>query len=97
LKIADFGLATSGEWIYQESYRSSCRKDLLKKYHKSIIGDGEEKPRESGTNLPSHNNQTILNHERLKRMHVDSVVGTYYYMAPEVLQGGSYNATADWY
>jgi len=30
-------------------------------------------------------------------MHADSVVGTYYYMAPEVLQGESYNATADWY
>jgi serine/threonine protein kinase len=97
LKIADFGLATSGEWIYQESYRSSRRKDLLRKYHKSIIDDGEEKEKETNTNLPSHNNQLILNCEKLKNMHADSVVGTYYYMAPEVIQGKSYNASADWY
>jgi serine/threonine protein kinase len=98
LKIADFGLATSGEWIYQESYRSSRRKDLLRKYHKSIIDDGAEETAESSLNPPSHHtNPLIVNQEKLKKMHADSVVGTYYYMAPEVLQGESYNATADWY
>jgi hypothetical protein len=29
-------------------------------------------------------------------MHAVSVVGTYYYMAPEVLRGEEYNASADW-
>jgi serine/threonine protein kinase len=92
LKIADFGLATSGEWIYQESYRSSRRKDLLRRYHKSIIDDGAE---QSLTN-DAKPTKPIPNKDILKRMHADSVVGTYYYMAPEVLQGNSYNATADW-
>lgn len=46
---------------------------------------------------PNPVNPLILNQEKLKRMRADSVVGTYYYMAPEVLQGESYNATADWY
>lgn len=95
MKIADFGLATSGEWIYQESYRSSRRKDLLRKYHKSIIDDGAEQT--SRADPPSHHQISLSNQEKLKKMHADSVVGTYYYMAPEVLQGESYNATADWY
>jgi serine/threonine protein kinase len=103
LKIADFGLATSGEWIYQESYRSSRRRDLLRKYHKSIISDGAEEalasrpktPKEAGTQTPGMG--FLDQHEKWKKMHADSVVGTYYYMAPEVLQGESYNATADWY
>jgi len=93
LKIADFGLATSGEWIYQESYRSSRRKDLLRKYH--IVDDSAEDTKDSTGDASSH--LTILNHGKLKKMHADSVVGTYYYMAPEVLQGETYNATADWF
>lgn len=97
MKIADFGLATSGEWIYQESYRSSRRKDLLRKYHKSIIEDGAEQTTKDATADPPFDHAPLLNQDKLKRMHADSVVGTYYYMAPEVLQGGSYNATADWY
>jgi len=97
LKIADFGLATSGEWIYQESYRSSRRKDLLRKYHKSIISDGAEQTISTSLEKsPPHKTSLLDNAEKLKRMHADSVVGTYYYMAPEVLQGESYNATADW-
>ena len=96
MKIADFGLATSGEWIYQESYRSSRRKDLLRKYHKSIIEDGAQETTDATADPPS-DHTPLLNQDKLKRMHADSVVGTYYYMAPEVLQGGSYNATADWY
>ena len=94
MKIADFGLATSGDLIYQESYRSARRKDLLRKYHKSIIEDGVE---ESAADAPSHKKIPLDNLEKLKKMHADSVVGTYYYMAPEVLQGESYNATADWH
>src|SRR5277367_6161063 len=95
LKIADFGLATSGEWIYQESYRSSRRKDLLRRYHKSIISDGAEQT--TTTQDPSQ--PPIIpttEQQQPKRMHAESVVGTYYYMAPEVLHGDSYNATADW-
>jgi len=89
LKIADFGLATSGEWIYQEAYRSSRRKDLLRKYHRSVIHDGGEiDDDEDGPEL--------VRREKLNKMHANSIVGTYYYMAPEVLQGEKYNATADW-
>jgi serine/threonine protein kinase len=103
LKIADFGLATSGEWIYQESYRSSRRKDLLRKYHKSIISDGAEeslasgskKAKDAATQTPGM--AFLDQHDKWKKMHADSVVGTYYYMAPEVLQGESYNAAADWF
>jgi serine/threonine protein kinase len=102
LKIADFGLATSGEWIYQESYRSSRRKDLLRKYHKSIISDGAEESLASaskkakGAVAQTPGTGFLDQQEKWKKMHADSVVGTYYYMAPEVLQGESYNATADW-
>jgi serine/threonine protein kinase len=35
--------------------------------------------------------------QKVRRMHADSVVGTYYYMAPEILQGEKYNASADWF
>jgi serine/threonine protein kinase len=90
LKIADFGLATSGDWVYQESYRSSRRKDLLRKYHHSIIDDGAEEQSDEPT-------FQLSPEDKSKKMHADSVVGTYYYMAPEVLQGEKYNATADWY
>lgn len=96
LKIADFGLATSGEWIYQEVYRSSRRKELLRKYHKSIIDDGAEQTLETNEQEVFGLNAPAFNRERWKRMHADSVVGTYYYMAPEVIQGENYNATADW-
>jgi len=97
LKIADFGLATSGEWIYQESYRSSRRKDLLRRYHKSIISDGAEQSTQPTTEKTSQAPILFPGMDpKLKRMHADSVVGTYYYMAPEVLHGDSYNATADW-
>jgi serine/threonine protein kinase len=98
LKIADFGLATSGEWIYQESYRSSRRKELLRRYHKSIIDDGAEATGATSGVSPSHAQPlpTIFNRDKLKKMHADSVVGTYYYMAPEILQGEKYNALADW-
>jgi serine/threonine protein kinase len=96
LKIADFGLATSGEWIYQESYRSSRRKDLLRRYHKSIISDGAEQTVQHINEKASQTPVLLTNDPKLKRMHADSVVGTYYYMAPEVLHGDSYNATADW-
>lgn len=96
MKIADFGLATSGDWIYQESYRSSRRKDLLRRYHKSLIEDGPEEINDGPGNNAPQLKQAIPNHEKLKRMHANSVVGTYYYMAPEVLQGEKYDATADW-
>ena len=97
MKIADFGLATSGEWIYQESYRSSRRKDLLRRYHKSIISDGAEHTLQPTNEKASQIPVIPTNNDpKLKRMHADSVVGTYYYMAPEVLHGDSYNATADW-
>ena len=96
LKIADFGLATSGEWIYQESYRSSRRKDLLRRYHKSITSEGAEPTHQTTMEKESQTLLLATNNPKLKRMHADSVVGTYYYMAPEVLQGNSYNATADW-
>ena len=96
MKIADFGLATSGEWIYQEAYRSSRRKELLRKYHKSIIDDGREQTLEVSEQAVQANDPAF-SRERWKRMHADSVVGTYYYMAPEVIQGENYNATADWY
>jgi len=95
LKIADFGLATSGEWIYQESYRSRRRKELLRKYHQSIIDDGGERsldtPHKASHEIPSPTEKPTL-----KKMYADSVVGTYYYMAPEVLQGNTYDASADW-
>jgi len=100
LKIADFGLATSGDLIYQESYRSSRRKDLLRKYHRSIISDGGEEQLPcpwKKTKVASTQPTTLFPDQREKwKMHADSVVGTYYYMAPEVLQGESYNAAADW-
>jgi serine/threonine protein kinase len=98
LKIADFGLATSGEWIYQESYRSSRRKELLRRYHRSIIEDGAEATVATTGTSPSNDQPlpTIFNRDKLKKMHADSVVGTYYYMAPEILQGEKYNASADW-
>ena len=97
LKIADFGLATSGDWIYQESYRSSRRKELLKKYHQAMVEDGLESTLKETTN-PSHDKQPPeMKQEKLKRMHAHSIVGTYYYMAPEVLSGDEYNASADWY
>jgi serine/threonine protein kinase len=98
LKIADFGLATSGEWIYQESYRSSRRKELLKKYHQSVDDDGTERTLKT-TVPPVHieMSRAILNQEKEDKMHAVSVVGTYYYMAPEVLNGEKYNASADWY
>jgi serine/threonine protein kinase len=95
LKIADFGLATSGDWIYQESYRSNHRKTLLRRYHRSIISEGAEETIKKNVddNIPqSHFMDSYIQ----KKMHADSVVGTYYYMAPEVLQGEQYNATADW-
>jgi protein-serine/threonine kinase len=91
LKIADFGLATSGEWIYQESYRSNRRKDLLRKYHRTIVEGGPE------ISVEESDEPHMQRWEKLNRMHANSIVGTYYYMAPEVLEGGSYNATADWY
>jgi serine/threonine protein kinase len=93
LKIADFGLATSGEWIYQESYRSSRRQDLLRKYHQAIVDDGLE--RINAVEISNDEPKSKLR-DRLNKMNADSVVGTYYYMAPEVLRGESYNATADW-
>jgi serine/threonine protein kinase len=66
------------------------------KYHQSILDDGSEKT------LPKHSSffngpRGILNRDKLKRLHAESQVGTYYYMAPEVLRGEKYNATADWY
>src|SRR5579871_313041 len=73
LKIADFGLATSGEWIYQESYRSSHRKDLLRKYHQAIVDDGSEcvlEPDQSAVNEPKLNLRSKLN-----KMDADSIVG----------------------
>ena len=86
-------MATSGEWIYQESYRSNCRKDLLRKYYRNIVDEGSEISLEEDTSDAPQ----LVKRERLNRMHANSVVGTYYYMAPEVLQGDKYNATADWY
>ncbi len=38
-----------------------------------------------------------LNQAKSKKLQAESVVGTYYYMAPEVLQHEKYNAAADWY
>ena len=39
---------------------------------------------------------SIVDRGKLKKMDAESMVGTYYYMAPEVVRGEKYNATADW-
>ena len=59
-----------------------------------MVDDGAELTAHG--DLPSQHEKPLLNQEKWKMMHADSIVGTYYYMAPEVLQGESYNATADW-
>jgi serine/threonine protein kinase len=69
----------------------------LKKYHHSLIEDGAEISYEENEENTSHEKSPILNQTKSKKMQAESVVGTYYYMAPEVLQHEKYNATADWY
>jgi serine/threonine protein kinase len=59
-----------------------------------MIDDGGEQTAQADPT--SQHDKPTLNQEKWKKMHADSIVGTYYYMAPEVLQGESYNATADW-
>jgi len=60
-----------------------------------MIDDGSERvisPDERSKDEPK-----LKLRDRLNKMNADSIVGTYYYMAPEVLQGATYNATADWF
>ncbi|KAG0136877.1 kinase-like domain-containing protein [Tuber indicum] len=106
LKICDFGLAFSGHWAHDSAYFEEQRWGLVKKTQVSVGGDTIDK--RTGNALArvlSTKVSTIPHEERVlswrnksgRRRMARSVVGTYQYMAPEVVREQAYDARCDWW
>jgi protein-serine/threonine kinase len=113
LKISDFGLAFDGHWSHINDYYETTRHSVLNKYKIQLQGDAEDvrgaarrtrgAPRMLSGRLPyeMHNacdmEQLLREPERTRKESPQSIVGTKQYMAPEVIQGHTYDGRCDWW
>jgi protein-serine/threonine kinase len=113
LKISDFGLAFDGHWSHINDYYETTRHSILNKYKIQLQGDAEDirgaarrtrgAPRMLSGRLPyeMHNacdmEQLLREPERTRKESPQSIVGTKQYMAPEVIQGHTYDGRCDWW
>lgn len=113
LKISDFGLAFDGHWSHINDYYDTTRHSILNKYKISFQGDVQDVqaavrrsrgvPRMLSSRLPyeMHNArdmvQLLSEPERMRKERPQSIVGTKQYMAPEVIQGHTYDGRCDWW
>jgi protein-serine/threonine kinase len=113
LKISDFGLAFDGHWSHINDYYDTIRHSILNKYNIQLQGDIKDVQaaqrrkrggaRLSGGRLPydMHNARDmealLREPERTRKERPQSIVGTKQYMAPEVIQGHTYDGRCDWW
>ncbi|KAH8153342.1 uncharacterized protein LAJ45_02154 [Morchella importuna] len=107
IKICDFGLAFSGHWTHDTAYFDHQRWGLLRKTGVCVEGDSID--RKEGKDITKRlrswrwgevpDNERILSwrNKKCKRRMANSVVGTYQYMAPEILRGQKYDGRCDWW
>jgi protein-serine/threonine kinase len=113
LKISDFGLAFDGHWSHINDYYDTTRHSILNKYNIQLQGDVKDVQaaarrarggaRMSSSRLPydMHNARDmealLREPERMRKERPQSIVGTKQYMAPEVIQGHTYDGRCDWW
>ncbi|KAG9904791.1 kinase-like protein, partial [Aureobasidium melanogenum] len=113
LKISDFGLAFDGHWSHVNDYYDTTRHSILNKYKIYMQGDVQDiqatarrthgVPRTRSGRLPyemnsAHDMEELLREpERIRKERPQSVVGTKQYMAPEIVQGHTYDGRCDWW
>lgn len=113
LKISDFGLAFDGHWSHINDYYDTTRHSILNKYKINMQGDVQDiqaaarrthgMSRATNGRLPyamdsAHDIEELLREpERTRKERPQSVVGTKQYMAPEVIQGHTYDGRCDWW
>ncbi|KAK6000639.1 hypothetical protein QM012_003364 [Aureobasidium pullulans] len=111
LKISDFGLAFDGHWSHINDYYDTTRHSILNKYKINMQGDVQDiqaAARRSGPRATSGRRPFALNNardmeellrepERLRKERPQSLVGTKQYMAPELIQGHTYDGRCDWW
>jgi len=110
LKISDFGLAFDGHWSHHQQYYIDTRESLaellgIQVSRQDIAGEVHNKHARKSED--AHSSSQLYRPERNlildelnntgKRTLATSVVGTHRYMAPEVIQGDSYDGRCDWW
>lgn len=104
LAISDFGLATDFHWAHDSHYHDQQRRDLLYR-HGIDITDGNLAPRTErfdqerhfSEEEPTTTKSLLGDRDRRRRRIAYSVVGTGNYMPVEVLRGGGYDSSCDWW
>lgn len=113
LKISDFGLAFDGHWSHINDYYDTTRHSILNKYRINMQGDVQDiqaaarrthgMSRTTNGRLPyamnsAHDIEELLREpERMRKERPQSMVGTKQYMAPELIQGHTYDGRCDWW
>ncbi|BDD56748.1 hypothetical protein MPDQ_002839 [Monascus purpureus] len=111
LKISDFGLAFDGHWSHNQAYYENHRQSLMKKLGIRVDGDEldrkeaaervltKKKRRDEDELVCEPPTAGVLGWRDMneRRRFARSVVGTSQYMAPEVIQGRSYDGRCDWW
>ncbi|KAH0278406.1 kinase-like protein, partial [Aureobasidium melanogenum] len=113
LKISDFGLAFDGHWSHVNDYYDTTRHSILNKYKIHLQGDVQDIQatarrihgisRITSDHLPYEMNsardmaELLREPERMRKKRPQSLVGTKQYMAPEIVQGHSYDGRCDWW
>lgn len=113
LKVSDFGLAFDGHWSHINDYYDTTRHSILNKHNIHFQGDVQDVqaaarrtrcvPRALSGRLPyeMHHardmDQLLSESVRMRKERPQSIVGTKQYMAPEVIQGHTYDGRCDWW